>query len=58
MGGNGVTLITVTDATISAAFPGADELTHRALFLGTSPSLTTAVLDYKIDVIIQFTLKK
>ena len=53
-----MTLITVTDATISAAFPGADELMHRALFLGTSPSLTTAVLDYEIDVIIQFTLKK
>jgi CDP-4-dehydro-6-deoxyglucose reductase, E1 len=58
VGGNGVSLITVTDATISAAFPGADELMHRALLLGTSPGLTTAMLDYEIEVIRQFTLKK
>jgi len=33
---------------------GADEIMHRALFLGTYPGLTQAMLDYEIDVIRQF----
>jgi CDP-6-deoxy-D-xylo-4-hexulose-3-dehydrase len=30
---------------------GADEIMHRALFLGTYPGLTKAMLDYEISVI-------
>ena len=33
---------------------GADEIMHRALFLGTYPGLTRAMLDYEIEVIRQF----
>ena len=34
--------------------PGADELMHRALFLGTYPGLTPAMLAYELDVIHEF----
>ena len=34
--------------------PGADEIMNRALFLGTYPGLTTAMLDYEIDTICSF----
>jgi CDP-6-deoxy-D-xylo-4-hexulose-3-dehydrase len=34
--------------------PGADELMHRALFLGTYPGLTGAMLDYEITTIRRF----
>ena len=54
VGGHGATLPNVNDASIAAAFPGADELMNRALFLGTYPGLTTAMLDYEIEVIQQF----
>lgn len=57
VGGHGTTIQSVNDASISAAFPGADELMNRALFLGTYPGLTTAMLDYEIEVIHQFTKK-
>jgi CDP-6-deoxy-D-xylo-4-hexulose-3-dehydrase len=30
---------------------GADEIMHRALFLGTYPGLIKAMLDYEISVI-------
>ena len=33
---------------------GADEIMHRALFLGTYPGLTREMLDYEIGVIQQF----
>ncbi|MDB6169239.1 MAG: dehydratase, partial [Verrucomicrobia bacterium] len=33
---------------------GADELMQRALFLGTYPGLTPAMLAYEIEVIHQF----
>ena len=33
---------------------GADEIMHRALFLGTYPGLTPAMLDYEIETIHQF----
>lgn len=36
------------------AMPGADELMQRALFLGTYPGLTPAMLDYEIAVIHEF----
>lgn len=32
-------------------FPGADEIMHRALFLGTFPGLTPAMLEYEIATI-------
>ena len=35
-------------------FPGADEIMHRALFLGTYPGLTPAMLDYEIATIRAF----
>ena len=34
--------------------PGADELMQRALFLGTYPGLTSAMLDYVVDTITEF----
>ncbi len=34
--------------------PGADELMHRALFLGTYPGLTPAMLAYELEVIYEF----
>lgn len=38
--------------------PGADELMHRALFLGTYPGLTKAMLDYEIETIKAFVLER
>lgn len=35
---------------------GADELMHTALFLGTYPGLTPAMLDYEIDTITEFAI--
>ena len=35
-------------------FPGADEIMHRALFLGTYPGLTPAMLQYEIETIRAF----
>jgi CDP-6-deoxy-D-xylo-4-hexulose-3-dehydrase len=54
VGGNGAALETVNDATIGAAFPGADEIMNTALFLGTYPGLTPAQLDYEIETIRDF----
>jgi len=34
--------------------PGADELMHRALFLGTYPGLTPAMLAYELEIIHEF----
>jgi CDP-6-deoxy-D-xylo-4-hexulose-3-dehydrase len=34
--------------------PGADELMHRALFLGTYPGLTPAMLEYEINIVHDF----
>ena len=39
-------------------FPGADEIMHRALFLGTYPGLTPAMLDYEIATIRAFVRSK
>jgi CDP-6-deoxy-D-xylo-4-hexulose-3-dehydrase len=36
---------------VVGAMPGADELMHRALFLGTYPGLTPAMLAYELEVI-------
>ena len=35
--------------------PGADEIMNRAIFLGTYPGLTKAMLDYEIETIRSFT---
>jgi CDP-6-deoxy-D-xylo-4-hexulose-3-dehydrase len=39
---------------VVGGMPGADELMHRALFLGTYPGLTASMLAYEIDVIREF----
>lgn len=36
------------------SYPGADEIMHTALFLGTYPGLTPAMLDYEIETIKNF----
>lgn len=35
-------------------YPGADEIMHTALFLGTYPGLTSAMLDYEIETVRNF----
>jgi CDP-6-deoxy-D-xylo-4-hexulose-3-dehydrase len=40
--------------TIFAEMPGADQLMNQALFLGTYPGLTTAMLDHEISLIHKF----
>lgn len=37
---------------------GADQIMHNAIFLGTYPGLTRAMLDYEIDVIRKFVLTR
>ena len=44
----------VADITAPLEMPGADELMQRALFLGTYPGLTPAMLAYEIAVIHEF----
>ncbi len=39
-------------------FPGADEIMHRALFLGTYPGLTPAMLQYEIKTVRAFVRAK
>jgi len=39
---------------VVGGMPGADELMHRALFLGTYPGLTSAMLAYELEVIHAF----
>jgi CDP-6-deoxy-D-xylo-4-hexulose-3-dehydrase len=39
---------------VAGDLAGADEIMHRALFLGTYPGLTGAMLDYEINVIRDF----
>jgi CDP-6-deoxy-D-xylo-4-hexulose-3-dehydrase len=39
---------------VAGPMPGADELMQRALFLGTYPGLTTAMLEYELAVIHDF----
>jgi CDP-6-deoxy-D-xylo-4-hexulose-3-dehydrase len=38
----------------ASPLPGADEIMHRALFLGTYPGLSPAMLDYEIETIHDF----
>ena len=39
---------------VTGEMPGADEIMNRAIFLGTYPGLTQAMLDYEIEVIRAF----
>ena len=41
-------------ATAASPLPGADDLMHRALFLGTYPGLTPAMIEYEIETIRTF----
>ena len=43
---------------ISSALPGADEIMHTAIFLGTYPGLTPAQIDYEIATIRDFVRQK
>ncbi len=58
VGSNGATLTPVSSETITAAFPGADAIMNEALFLGTYPGLTPAMLSYEIQVIRDFVAAK
>ncbi len=42
----------------ASPIPGADELMHRAIFLGTYPGLTRPMMDYVIETIQAFCLTK
>jgi CDP-6-deoxy-D-xylo-4-hexulose-3-dehydrase len=42
---------------VAGELTGADEIMNRALFLGTYPGLTTAMLDYEIETIRNFVKK-
>ena len=41
-----------------SALPGADEIMHTAIFLGTYPGLTSAQLEYEIAAIQEFVRQK
>jgi len=45
-------------STSSPSLPGADEIMHTALFLGTYPGLSRTQLDYEIAVIRDFVAEK
>jgi CDP-4-dehydro-6-deoxyglucose reductase, E1 len=54
VGSHGAALPKINDASIAAAFPGADAIMNTAIFLGTYPGLTQEMLDYEIQVIREF----
>jgi CDP-6-deoxy-D-xylo-4-hexulose-3-dehydrase len=56
VGAKGATITPVSSETISAAFPGADAIMNEAIFLGTYPGLTPAMLAYEIQVIRNFVM--
>jgi CDP-6-deoxy-D-xylo-4-hexulose-3-dehydrase len=58
VGNRGSTLPVGDGAAIAAAFPGADALMNHAIFLGTYPGLTPAMLDYEIEVIRKFASRR
>ncbi len=58
VGSHGSTIQPINDATIRAAFPGADAIMHEAIFLGTYPGLTAEMLAYEIQVICDFVKAK
>ncbi len=51
VGSNGTTVVPFTSESIAKAFTGADAIMNEAIFLGTYPGLTQAVLDYEIETI-------
>jgi CDP-6-deoxy-D-xylo-4-hexulose-3-dehydrase len=58
VGAKGTTLTSVTSETVGEAFPGADAIMNEAIFLGTYPGLTPAMLAYEIQVISDFVKSK
>ncbi len=58
VGSHGASLPEINDASIAAAFPGADSIMNTAIFLGTYPGLTQEMLDYEIQVIREFVKEK
>jgi CDP-4-dehydro-6-deoxyglucose reductase, E1 len=54
VGSCGATVDPVTSETIATAFSGADVIMNEALFLGTYPGLTKAMIDYEVSVIHEF----
>ena len=58
VGSNGTTIAPVTSETIGTAFSGADAIMNEAIFLGTSPGLTAAMIAYEIQVIRDFVTSK
>lgn len=58
VGANGSTVQPVDSSTIAQAFPGADAIMNEAIFLGTYPGLTAAMLAYEIQVIVDFVKSK
>ena len=58
VGAKGTTLTSVTSETVGEAFPGADAIMNEAIFLGTYPGLTPAMLAYEIEVIREFVKSK
>ena len=54
VGSNGATVQPVTSETIASSFGGADAIMNEAIFLGTYPGLTSAMLQYEIEVIREF----
>jgi CDP-4-dehydro-6-deoxyglucose reductase, E1 len=58
VGSHGSTLAPVNSETIAKAFVGADSIMNEAIFLGTYPGLTPAMLAYEIQVICDFVASK
>jgi CDP-6-deoxy-D-xylo-4-hexulose-3-dehydrase len=54
VGRDGTVVDDLCNSTISHALPGADEIMRSALFLGTYPGLSSAQLEYEIEMIRQF----
>jgi CDP-6-deoxy-D-xylo-4-hexulose-3-dehydrase len=58
VGAHGKSLSPVTSETIAQAFTGADAIMNEAIFLGTYPGLTAAMLAYEVQVIVDFVTGK
>ena len=43
---------------VAAPLTGADQIMNTAIFLGTYPGLTPAMLDYELEVITNFAKKR
>lgn len=54
----GSTAAAAANDSVQSPLPGADEIMHRALFLGTYPGLSREMLEYEIAVVQQFVAEK